>query len=615
MILAANLSAAALHHSVGAALKATIVADTNRDGVVDIEGDSDLLEKLTWTADRGALFLANIADTDQRCSRNITDSTPNDQLDKCHDASDNVLRNQKYLASLRTLPVDELSASAFGSISVTGPGAEEKVRIFVKAGSKWEFVTSNYTFTAEELTGGLELGIDGRDVRRPNGWDGKATVRFSITDGAETASDEVALRVAPVLTHHHAQEAERVFSTRQNYPAQNKFNEDLVVNVADAGILEPVFQFGRDIWTQDFFEPGYSSIPGPDGPVVLRIMIRSCQSGRQAGRQVFRDVRDKSVGAVQYLANGGTLDSTGNLETIPPYTHDGKSYPAGRVIMGTYENERPYMLEFLEAQETQVPLELDTAWLVVGHVDEFLQFLPADNERGWVLMADDPIAGLEILRSASEAGHGAEPAFSRPYFPSDEGSCAPNRTIDEELARPNMESLNQLAAERIAGNIEILKRETGLTQDEIIRVPAIFYDWQNIDGERPCVAETLSASAASRLDGITTSDKTPKPPSILEAVGLQGSRLRRQAIPETQLVAYYPGTINGVVLSSSFYLAPNPWGPVIGGEDIFAKAVVAAYEKANYNVTFMDDWFSHHSFLGEIHCGSNTWRNTDAPWW
>ena len=583
--------------------------------MVDIEGDSDLLERATWTADRGALFLANIADTDQRCSSTITDSTPNDQLDKCHDASDNVLRNPKFLAPLRTLPVTELSSAATGSISVTGTGAEDKVRIFVKAGSEWEFVMSNHTFTAEELADGLELGIDARDVRRPNVWDGKATVQFSVTDGAKTASDEVALRVAPVLTHHHAQEAERVFSTAQNYPIQNKYNEDLDINVADAGISEPVFHFQRDIWTQDFFEPGYSSIPGPDGPIVLRIMIRSSQSGRPAGRQIFQFLRNENVGAVQYLASGGTLDSTGNLETIPPYTHDGKSYPAGRVIMGTYETERPYMLEFLEAQETQVPLELDTAWLIVGHVDEFLQFLPADNERGWVLMADDPMAGLDILKTASEAGHGDEPAFSRPQFPSDGGSCVPDRTIDEELARPNMQSLNELAAERIAGNIEILKRETGLTQEEIIRVPAIFYDWENTDSTRPCAAEALSSSAASRVNSVTANDDGHAP-NILEAVDVQGSRLnRRQDIPETQLVAYYPGTINGVVMSDSFYLSPNPWGPVIDGEDIFAKAVTAAYEKAHYNVTYMDDWFSHHIGLGEIHCGTNTWRNTDTPWW
>lgn len=341
-----------------AALQATILADTNRDGTVDVSGTSDVQGKAAWTAERGALFLANIADTGRRCSRTITGSTRNQDLDKCHDASDDVLRNAKYLAPLRTLPVAGLSSLSSGRIHVTGSGAEENVRIFVKnssSSSEWEFLASNHAFTASELQQGLELGIDARDVRRPGIWDGRVTVHFSIEDGAETASDEVALRVAPVLTHHHLQEAQRVLTvggTRQQ-PPQKAFVADLIDHTADSGISEPVFELtaNSDIWTQDFFEPGYSSIPGPDGPVVLRIMIRSSQV-RTAGRQVFQYLRGDNVGAVQFFPlTGGTIDSHGNLETIPPYTHNGVSYPAGRIIMGSFGNQRPVIFPFLQAQE------------------------------------------------------------------------------------------------------------------------------------------------------------------------------------------------------------------------------------------------------------------------
>lgn len=579
-----------------------------------MDSDSDVQGKAVWTAERGALFLANIADTDQRCSKAITDSTPNADLDQCHDASDDVLRNAKYLAPLRTLPVSGLSASATGAISVVSEGAGDKVRIFVKgsgnSGSDWEFVASNRTFTSAELQHGLELGIDGRDVRRPNGWDGRVTVRFSVADGNETATDDVALRVAPVLTHHHLQEAQRVFTTGYSHgPTQDAFVADLEDNTADAGIETPVFRFTADpdIWTQDFFEPGYSSIPGPDGePTVLRIMIRSAQD-RDAGRQVFTDVRDGSVGAVQHSARGGhTLDSTGNLETIPPYSHNGTSYPAGRVIMGTFGTDRPVILPFLEAQETQSPLELDTSWLFVGHVDEFFQFLPAaDTDRGWVLVADDPLLGLATLQKASDSGFGGERAFSRPQFPYDAGLCVPNTTIDDELARPDFQKRNEDAAARITANIDILRRETGITDDEIIRVPALFYDYDFEGGS--CAANSVSTLSAT--------SGNPAPLNIVEAAGGRGSSLQSRQQQSTPVVAHYPGVVNGVVLSDSFYLSPNPWGPIIDGEDILAAQVVEAYGKANYNVTFMDNFFSHHIWAGEIHCGSNTWRDTQAPWW
>src|SRR5688500_1321305 len=111
--------------SVSRALNPVILADTNRDGKVDVEGSTDLAGKETWTEQTGALFLANIVDTNRRCSDKIMTgfdvgdgpdpSTPNQELDKCHDAADNVLRNSKYLAALKTAPLADVSSSATGS--------------------------------------------------------------------------------------------------------------------------------------------------------------------------------------------------------------------------------------------------------------------------------------------------------------------------------------------------------------------------------------------------------------------------------------------------------------------------------------------------------------------
>ncbi|KAJ4320203.1 hypothetical protein N0V84_005988 [Fusarium piperis] len=624
-------------------LKATILADTNRDGKVDVKGDSDIKAKTTWTPERGALFLANIGDTNQRCSKiwgpsqDIPFVDGEGYLDECNDAIGNVQRNPKYLAPLRTLPIAKLSASAKGRVHVTNKVAASKVRIFVKEGTEWTYVGANYTFTAEDLRGGLELGIDARDVRRPKGWDGKAQVHFTVSDGAQKATDSVALRVAPVLTHHHVQPAERVFSTGADEDIiQGRFVADLEKNAAAAGIDEPVFLFDNgDIWTQDFFEPGYTSIPGPDGPIVLRVMIRSVQSTRYSGRDVFHQLRNDKVGAVQHHGDGDTIDSTGNLETIPPYKYKGKNYPAGRIIQGQWEGRKPLMFNFLKAQQVQDPVALDTAWLAVGHVDEFLQFLPSDNERGWVLVVDDPVAGVELLKKASREGHGSMKALSRPHLPGEDPVeyCLPKETIDQVLKLKKFESINKMAAQRIEGNIAILKRETGLTDDEIFRVPATFY-YAFSDGWTCNISPTNSTnpgaiptpgpfSTPGPSTGPSLSKKAVgggpvfKAKSIIEAAQPHGPVHigRREVDEKNQLVAFYPGTVNGVVLADSFVLAPKPWGPVIDGEDIIAKAVQETYARASFNVTFQDDWFSHHVGMGEVHCGTNTWRTTDTKWW
>ena len=231
------------------------------------------------------------------------------------------------------------------------------------------------------------------------------------------------LRAAPVLTQHHLQRVEQalVVDGNRNDSNQRKFAREFAKEVRKAGITKPTYKFkdGSDIWAQDFIEPGYVSLPGPGGkPRVLRMMIRSEQMDRDAGKQVF-EMRGPGVGAVQinkgrFNDQADQINSTGNLETIPPYTHKGRSYPAGRIITGRHGSRLSAHTAFLKAQRAQVPLVLDAGWLGVGHVDEFVQFLPADTPRGWKIGIADPEGALAVLRRAQRDGHGHKKVFSVP---------------------------------------------------------------------------------------------------------------------------------------------------------------------------------------------------------
>lgn len=687
--------------SSGPSFTVSILADTNRDGRVDVAGETDTVGKETWTDDAGALFLANIVDTDRRCSSQITGSCasklgdifnateppetpvpdpslpdmPGDggsmeqwyngldesqralyfdylfkgpgyqkinevdrKISACNDASDDILRNATYLAPLRTRPIPGLSNSATGTVAVTRMLAASKVRLFHKqqTSGQWVFMTSNYTFKAAELKAGLELGIDARDVRRPGGWDGRATVEFTVKDGGHEARDSVALRVAPVLTQHHGQAAKQLLTSQVDGPdgrdsGHERFVQELGDMSSSLGLESPMHAFEGcgELWTQDFFEPGYMSIPGPNGPVSLHIMLRSAQDYREAGRKVFQDLRSNTVGAVQHLAGGDTVDSTGNLETIPPYSHRGKAYPAGRAVMGT-QKTKPHMMAFLEAQETQAPIELNTSWLSVGHVDEFLQFLPADNKLGWVLMADDPLAGLDILRQARQAGHGKEKAVSRPRSPADPEKWHVTTTIDEVLDSTDFAAVQNKSAAHIAGNIEILKRETGLTDADVIRLPCLYHlepdPWGRFVSDI-WTYEKMAGNETRRMSRRAVRVKAPNaldagtPPTKL-ADGNGASIERRQSFSWSEfetwpVLALYPGIINSVVVDRKHIVAPNPWGPVIDGRDVLAAAADEAYAKAGYTVRYIDDWFTHHVEMGDVHCGSNVIRRVpaDGKWW
>ncbi|KAI9147424.1 Protein-arginine deiminase type-1 [Paramyrothecium foliicola] len=543
---------------VAAALKVTTLADTNRDGKVDA---SDATGKREWIDTRGALILANIADTDRRC----TEGT---------------------LAPLITLPIEDISSGAVGSIVVKDAASASKIRVFAKgADNDWEFVYAAYNFSAQSLANGLSLGIDARDVRRET-CDGRVTVIFSVTDGETTDSDEVALRVAPVLTHHHQQTAERVFtaSARGIREPQWPFVGDLVTNVAAAGITAPVHEFWTgDIWVQDWFEAAYSSIPGPEGPVVIRIMIRSAQPERWSGGLVFTDLRDASLGAVQIFGGGLEADSLGNLETIPAYTHNMESYTAGRIILGTYSSGGTALLPFLQAQETQEPLLLDTSWLMAGGMSELLQFLPVDSERGWVLVVTDPRLGVSLLQDAVANGQGGVAASSRPFHPYD-------NTIPGMFSRSDYHFADDV--------LETLKVKTGLANDEIYRIPGLFYD---------TILDCTTTSTRAGTGGRDSRQVRERPVFVSEKTNLRQNSL--------SLVSFYPTIIGGVVLTNSTVLTANPWGPVIEGKDIFAFAAEKVYASLGFDLSLQDTWFSHHVSFGSLHGGTNVWRAASTPWW
>ncbi|WKX73301.1 protein-arginine deiminase domain-containing protein [Streptomyces sp. XD-27] len=602
--------------------RADLRADVNRDGAVDVAGDTDTAGEDRWTTRRGAVFLPNIDDDTKRCKSTGPNGKPlpDAQLAKCNDAADtkvNGAADAADLARLRTVPMPDLRGGATGTVKVTGTGAKH-TRLFVKRATGWTAVTPTTRLSAAELRAGVELGIEGTDVVRDRAvWDGTAVVELKVSPGggAEASTDRVTLHAAPLLTHHHLQQAQQVLVTelRGNDPyerTQRKFVKTLETEVKRAGIATPLVKFtkGDDIWAQDFLEPGYVTMAGPGGtPQGMRVMIRSAQPDRTAGRQVFEKLRGRDVGGVQVALGRGdessTLDSMGNLETIPAYEHGGRSYPAGRIIMGEQKDigfkPAKAMRTLLASQGMQDPLLLDTSWLHVGHVDEFVQFLPADTPRGWRIAVADPEAGMRLLKDAKAAGHGATKMFS---VKGTGDTPAPKETIDQALASRELRADNALAARRIAANLEILKRETGVTDAEVVRVPALF---TRGSGERGDVAGT------PRLTRLGASVEVP------DAVREYGQQrdLKAPAADTVMTSAYIPGAVNGVVLGKDRYLAPRQWGPVIGGKDIFTEAVDAVYRAAGMRVSYIDDYATYHLGMGEVHCGTNTLRDISTPWW
>ncbi|MEV6400737.1 protein-arginine deiminase domain-containing protein [Streptomyces sp. NPDC051907] len=597
-------------------------ADVNRDGRVDVAGASDAAGEDTWSAGRGAVFLPNIDDDTKRCAVKGPNGKPlpDAKLAACNDAADakvNGADDAADLARVRSVPMPKLSAKAKGSLTVVSGG--KKTRVFVKRSSGWTAVTAKTVLSAAELRAGVEFGVEATDVIRDRAvWDGRAVIRLTVASGGKSSSDDVTLRAAPLLTHHHLQNAQQLMVTK--VPGkddwarrQQAFVKGLAAEAKSAGISKPLVTFDKygDIWAQDFVEPGYVSMAGPGGRrQVMRVMLRSAQADREAGRELFEKLRGNGVGVVQVSgvrdSEEWTLNSMGNLETIPPYAHGGRSFPAGRIIMGERKDvgSKPAkaMRTLLASQGFQDPLLLDTSWLHVGHVDEFVQFLPADTPRGWKIAIADPEAGLKLLRDAKAAGHGKTRMFS---VPGSKDVPAPKETIDQALASKWLVADNTMAAQKIKANLELLKRATGVADAEVVRVPAL-YTRGTEEGERGDTMPRLTRMGAGEA------------PEAIREFGQQKelSRQPDRAAPGAVMTsAYVPGAVNGVVLGRDRYLAPKQWGPVIGGKDVFTAAVNAAYTRAGMKVSYLDDWYTYHLGQGEVHCGTNTLRDASGAWW
>jgi protein-arginine deiminase len=405
--------------------------------------------------------------------------------------------------------------------------------------------------------------------------------------------DRVVFRVAPWIMTPNTLPVERVYACKITTSGQDETDEDKVLNSAFLEGLEEAFESlgssdlleiippmvsRSDPWIQDEVEFGFSQSPTHILPVV-------CDSPRDRGLDDFPELELRGPDFGHFQIGGSSdnsLDSFGNLEVSPPVTVgegtvEERHYPLGRIIFGgshygVYGQIPPrrMMLElrkFLHAQKVQSPIEIFTDWLHVGHVDEILSFVPADNEKEFKLLLASPSKAGAVLQGLSETGHGSAVLFEGMEREDSNGSyVSAEITVDELLDQTEFWDTNAHFQELIDLNREILKGGLGLDDADVFAIPVLF---------------------SGRKDEWTG--------------------------------AFFPNMVNHLVVGRTS-IVPKPYGPVIEGED---GRKVDAFEKAfretlpERRVRFIDDWYSYHQQKGEVHCGTNARRTpfSGVRWW
>uniref|UniRef100_A0A4W5MCX3 protein-arginine deiminase n=1 Tax=Hucho hucho TaxID=62062 RepID=A0A4W5MCX3_9TELE len=373
-------------------------------------------------------------------------------------------------------------------------------------------------------------------------------------------TDRVVFRVAPWIMTPNTLNPVEVFicSTSDNYQFLKGMKRLVENNGYKLKVCHEYMNRG-DRWMQDEIEFGYIDSPHQHFPVVL-------DSPRDGQLQDFPyDVLlGPDFGYVTrtaYNEEVSSLDSFGNLEVSPPVIVNGTIYPLGRIIIGVAfptatkgRNMTKVVQDFLWAQKVQEPIALFSDWLLVGHVDEFMTFVPAPDKKGFRLLLASPDAGYKLFRGLQKDGHGQAKMF-------DGLGEKEEITVDEILSDDKLRAENNYVQSCIDWNRDVLKRELGLDDDDIIDLPILFH------------------------------------------------------VMENRAVAYYPDMVNMIVLGKNLGI-PKPFGPKVDGRCALEAEMTSLMEGLGLSCTYIDDFASYHKLLGEVHCGSNVRREPFSfKWW
>ncbi|XP_027549022.1 protein-arginine deiminase type-1-like [Neopelma chrysocephalum] len=381
--------------------------------------------------------------------------------------------------------------------------------------------------------------------------------------GTPIFTDTVVFRVAPWIMTPNTQQPLEVFvcSIKQGSDSNEAFLEGIKVLLKKANCKLTICSeqdTRSDRWIQDELEFGYVEAPHKTFPVVF-------DSPRNRGLKdfAFKKILGPDFGYVTREPPGKnitSLDSFGNLDVSPPVTVRGKEYPLGRILIGSPlpwaagRRMSKAVRDFLYAQKVQAPVEVYSEWLSVGHVDEFLTFVPAFDRKGFRLLLASPNACYKLFKEKQRQGHGEATQFIGM-----KGS--ERRSIDEILADESLKSDNRHVQRCIDWNRDLLKQELGLSEQDIIDIPQLFI--------------------------------------------LMGSRAD----------ALFPDMVNMLVLGRHLGI-PKPFGPVVGGQCCLEQRVRELLEPLGLTCTFIDDYFSYHVLSGDVHCGTNVRRKPFAfKWW
>uniref|UniRef100_A0A8C9KC95 protein-arginine deiminase n=1 Tax=Panthera tigris altaica TaxID=74533 RepID=A0A8C9KC95_PANTA len=542
------------------AIEISLDVDADRDGVVEKNNP----RKASWTwgpEGQGAILLVN-------CDRD-TPWLPKEDLNDEKVYSKEDLKDMSQMI-LRTKGPDRLPVG-YEIVLYISMTDSDKVGVFYVEnpffGQRYIHILGRRKlYHVVKYTGGsAELLFFVEGLRFPDeGFPGLVSIHVSLLEYmAEEIpltpifTDTVVFRIAPWIMTPNILPPLSVFvcCMKDNYLFLKEVKNLVEKTNCE---LKVCFQYVNrgDRWIQDEVEFGYIEAPHKGFPVVLDSprdgYLKDFPMKQLLGPDFGYVTREPLYEPVT------SLDSFGNLEVSPPVTVNGKTYPLGRILIGSSfplsggRRMTKVVRDFLQAQQVQAPVELYSDWLTVGHVDEFMTFVPIPGTKQFRLLMASTSACYKLCREKQREGHGEAIMFKGLG-----GMSSKRITINKILSSESLVQENQYFQVRREQG-----KELGLTEQDIIDLPALF----KMDEKR-------------------------------------------------QARAYFPNMVNMIVLDKDLGI-PKPFGPQVEEVCCLETHVRSLLEPLGLCCTFVDDISAYHKFLGEVHCGTNVRRKPFTfKWW
>jgi len=358
------------------------------------------------------------------------------------------------------------------------------LRLFHKVDGVWRRAApkegESWTLTPNKA-GILELGVGVvLPVAKPAAIDPVWPRTFAVEIGPAAAGGNrirVPFRVAPYLIPSTLDPAEELLIVSQ--PTTVDSVEAVLAFAASTSVKVYPLETHKpcDQWMQDTIEPGMFPFPTVDWTRQARAALTgtrkaSRRSAAELDQRIAERLRGREVvTVVPGIPRKHTrwIDWYGNLEVTPPHTNrQGRRFPYGRVITGrqTELTMHPAVMKFLESQDMQwPPIVVDVSWLMIGHVDEVVSFVPAKTKTGFKVLLPSPQAARAMLDALIRGGLGDAVVFAETDDETTAGELRETIAVSDE---------NLVIDDKIARIRDQLKMEMNLENADFVMVPALF---------------------------------------------------------------------------------------------------------------------------------------------